>query len=166
MPTRRPQDIGREAENAVVRYLTGAGWPHAERRRLRGIHDAGDITGTIGICWSVKGGNAAKLASDGQVQEWLDEAEKQKINAGAGVFLLVLQRKGIGTANAGRWWAIMPGWQYESLCASSIRSDGLGGLGRWTFGDLGPVRIHLQQACALLRYAGYGTPIDHEGATT
>jgi hypothetical protein len=54
----------------------------------------------------------------------------------------------------------MPGWQYEALCASGARTDGLGGMGRWSYGDRGPLRIHLSQACPLLRYAGYGTEVD------
>lgn len=153
---RRPKEIGTAAETAVVRYLRTAGWPHAERRALRGIADAGDITGTPGVCWEVKGGAAAKLASDGQVQEWLDDTDKERVTAGAAVGVLVLQRKGIGTANAGRWWALMPGWQYEALCSALLPDIG-GDLGRWRFGDRGPLRMHLSQACALLRYAGYGS---------
>jgi hypothetical protein len=155
---RRPKDIGTAAETAVVRYLRTAGFPHAERRSLRGTKDAGDITGTPGICWEVKGGAAARLASDGQVSDWLNDTDTERVHARAEVGVLVLQRKGIGAANAGRWWAIMPGWQYEALCASGTRTDGLGGLGRWCFGELGPVRIHLAQACPLLTHAGYGTP--------
>ena len=153
MAQRRPQDIGRAAENAVVAYLVDNGWSSAERRRLRGRNDAGDITGTPGVCWEVKGGAAAKLASDGQVEEWLDEAEKERVAAGADVGVLVLQRKGIGTANTGRWWAILPGFSYEML--TGARDDHAPGM--WSFGDRGPLRMHLSQVCALLRYAGYGS---------
>ncbi|NAE18288.1 hypothetical protein, partial [Enterococcus hirae] len=66
----RPRDIGTAAETATVRYLRTAGFPHAERRALRGTHDCGDITGTPGLAWEVKGGQAAKGASDGQVAQW------------------------------------------------------------------------------------------------
>lgn len=153
MAPRRPRDIGTAAESAVVRYLRTAGFPHAERRALRGNHDAGDVTGTPGICWEVKGGTAARMASDGLIQAWLDETDKERVAAGADVGVLVVQRPGIGPANAGRWWAILPGWQYESLCAREME-----GFGRWRFGDRGPLRMHLSQVCALLVYAGYGTP--------
>lgn len=150
----KPKKIGTAAETAVVRCLQTAGWPSAERRSLRGQLDAGDITGTPGVCWSVKGGDAAKFASDKQVADWLAEVEKQKTNAGAEAFVLVLQRKGVGLANAWRWWAIMPGWEYEALCSA----DNLGGgMGRWRFGDHGSIRMHLSQACALLGFAGYGS---------
>src|SRR5690606_27104000 len=50
----RSKDIGTRAETAVVRYLRANGFEHAERRALRGRQDAGDITGTPGICWEVK----------------------------------------------------------------------------------------------------------------
>src|SRR5690606_4660297 len=52
----KPRDTGTRAETAVVRYRRDHGWPHAERRALRGNQDAGDITGTPGVCWSVKAG--------------------------------------------------------------------------------------------------------------
>ena len=150
MAPRRPRDIGTAAETAVVRYRRHNGFPQAERRALRGAQDAGDITGTPGVCWEIKGGAVAKLASDGQVQDWLDETDKERSAAGADVGVLVLQRRGIGVANTGRWWALMSGWQYEKLCCPD---------GRWCFGDREPLRMHLSQACALLRHAGYGTEV-------
>ena len=54
----KPKQIGTRAETAVARYLAANGFPHAERRTLRGREDAGDITGTPGVCWEVKGGEA------------------------------------------------------------------------------------------------------------
>lgn len=149
MAARRPKDIGTRAETAVVRYLQAHGFPHAERRSLRGTKDAGDITGTIGVCWSVKGGAAAKTASDNQIAAWLAEAEKQAANAGVQVFVLVVQRAGYGPDRAGHWWAVLAGWQYEVLCANR---EGHG----WLFGDRGPIRMHLSQVCPLLNFAGYG----------
>lgn len=141
MTARRPRDIGTVAESAVVRALHGLGFPHAERRQLRGIHDAGDITGTLGVCWSVKGGVAAKTASDGLVARWLVELDRQRVNAAAGVGVLVLQRAGIGVANAGRWWAVV---RHGELCCGVV--------------DGPPVRLLVADACRLLRNAGYGDP--------
>ena len=149
MSARRPRDIGTATESAVVRYLRTAGFPHAERRALRGTLDAGDITGVIGVVFECKGGMAAKTASDGLIQLWLDETMRQVANAGADVGILVVQRAGIGEVNAGRWWAVMAGWQYESLCKTGVDAD-------WaTFGDRSPVYMHLSQACRLLVHAGY-----------
>src|SRR5690606_36637180 len=96
MAPRRPRDIGTAAETAVVRYLRDHGFPHAERRTLRGSQDAGDITGIPGVCWSVKGGQAAKDASDGLVEDWLSELERQRSRAKASYGVLVLQRRGYG----------------------------------------------------------------------
>jgi len=142
MTPRKPRAIGTATETAVVRYLRTAGFDQAERRSLRGSLDAGDITGTPGIAWSVKGGVAAKTASDGQVTKWLAELERQRVNAAATVAVLVLQRAGIGEANAGRWWAVVG---YGALCCGIV--------------DGPPARLHLADVCTLLRAAGYGQPL-------
>jgi hypothetical protein len=154
----KPKIIGTRAETAVVRFMRSAGFPQAERRALRGTLDAGDVTGCPGVCWSVKGGGQATGASDGLVEKWLDELDVQRQNAGAQVEVLVLQRRGIGEANAGRWWAVMPGVQYETLCSlQDCGMTGCAGHGTVGFGASDPVRIHLAHACRLLVYAGYGT---------
>jgi hypothetical protein len=152
MTPRRPRDIGTHTETAVVRYLRGAGFDQAERRSLRGFLDAGDITGTPGVAWSVKGGVAAKTASDGQVTKWLAELERQRVNAAAEVAVLVLQRAGIGEANAGRWWAVV--WFSDLM---KVHDD------EWRtpvepWHDF-PTRMHLADVCTLLRAAGYGQPL-------
>src|SRR6185312_8871013 len=126
MTPRKPRAIGTATETAVVRYLVANGFPHAERRSLRGSLDAGDITGCPGLVWSVKGGVAAKTASDGQVAKWLAELERQRVNAAATIGVLVLQRAGIGEANAGRWWAVVG---YGQLCCGIV--------------DGPPARLHL-----------------------
>ena len=66
--TRRPMDIGTAAESAVVKVLREHGFPHAERRALHGSIDLGDITGTPGLAWEVKGGTTAKTAPEPIVQ--------------------------------------------------------------------------------------------------
>lgn len=144
----RPKAIGTAAETAVVRYLHTAGWPGAERRALRGTADAGDITGTPGICWSVKGGEAARSASDLDITRWVAALATQMGHAQADVGVLVVQRRGVGPANAGRWWAVMPAFQLADLAAEPIMPAEL-----LTF----PVRMLLADATALLRAAGYGT---------
>jgi hypothetical protein len=139
----RPKDIGTAAETAVVRYLRTAGFPHAERRALAGTHDLGDIVGTPGVCWEVKGGKAAKTASDGQVAAWLGETERERRNAGADVGVLVMARSGIGPANAGRWWAVLDGWHAAWFT---------GGVYTWHY----PIRLQLADVAAALICAGYG----------
>lgn len=145
---RRPRDIGTKAETAVVRYLTANGFPHAERRSLRGQLDAGDITGTPGICWSVKGGDQARNASDLDIERWLGELATQMHHANADIRVLVMQRKAVGEANAHRWWAVMPAFQLADLASEpQMSAEPL------NF----PVRMLLADAVTLLRAAGYGT---------
>lgn len=142
----KPRDIGTRAETAVVRYLRDHGWPHAERRALRGNQDAGDITGTPGVCWSVKAGAYAANPSDRQIGEWLDELDKQRLNAGAGWGVLVTRRQRVG--DPGRWWA----WIDARLIVEAW------GGARWD-GDPMWLRGHLWQAVEILRRAGYGSEV-------
>ncbi|WFE45323.1 hypothetical protein [Verrucosispora sp. WMMD1129] len=145
---RRPRDIGTAAETAVVKILTANGFPQCERRALRGTHDAGDLTGTPGICWSVKGGEQARAASDLQIERWLAELATQTVNAKADAGVLVVQRRAVGEQNAHRWWAVMPAFQLASLAAGNEPAVPNGF----------PVRMLLADAITLLRAAGYGRP--------
>lgn len=153
MGRRRSQDVGTETETAVVKALRAHGFGAAERRRLRGVRDAGDIAGTPGLCWSVKGGDKARHASDGLVHRWWDELQGQLVHAGADVGVLVLQRHGIGLPNADQWWAVMSDHDSTGLILSgSGTRSGVplpGGL----------VYRRLVDVCRLLRWAGYGDPL-------
>lgn len=111
--TNKSQKIGTETETASVRAIKSRGFPHVERKRPTGRYDCGDLTGTPGICWQVKGGKKASKVSDGQVLSWLAEAEQQRANGGADVAVLIVKRAGIGDANAHR-----PG-TWSSLTLSS-----------------------------------------------
>ena len=146
----RPRDIGTRAESAVVRYLQANGFAHAERRSLRGALDAGDITGTPGICWEVKGGDAARTASDLMIERWMGELTVEISHADASAGLLVVQRAGVGPNNAARWWAYMPAFQVADLAAPEPLPA------TRVFGF--PVRMLLADAVTLLRAAGYGEP--------
>ena len=53
----------------------------------------------------VKGGHAAEGASIGQCSAWMDEAERECVNAKGIQAILVTKRKAIGQARAGEWWA-------------------------------------------------------------
>lgn len=139
----KPKALGTKAESAVVEVLKANGFPYAERRALKGSLDQGDVAGTIGLCWEVKGGKTAWYASDGLIAEWMAETEAERINARADIGVLVVQRKGIGPANAHRWWALMP----ANAWILGARKHGF------------PVRLLLSDACTLLRAAGYGDPL-------
>lgn len=142
----RSKNIGTQAETAVVRAIRGLGFPQAERRALAGTYDLGDITGCPGVVWEVKAGAAAKTASDGQIAAWLVETETERVNAHADVAVLVTARAGIGALNADRWWAHVPTGFFHGVNS----------------GD--PVRMQLATLCSMLRFAGYGNPLD-EGPT-
>lgn len=141
---RRPRDVGTDAERAVVRVLRDHGFPHAERRALRGSRDAGDITGTPGVLWEVKGGNAARDASDRQVREWFGRLNWKAGMEGAGDAVLVLQRRGIGPANAGDWWAVTTVGQLIYVITGTHHDPGC------------LVRLQLADMCERLVAAGYG----------
>lgn len=145
--------IGTPVETAVVRYLQLNGWPYAERRALHGSKDLGDVTGTPGLCWEVKGGKAAENASDGLIDDWLVETEDERKNAGADYGILVTKRKGVGLASAGNFQAVM--WLGD--LHRMIEPDALG----VTVGHVPylPVRIRLHEMVQLLRLHGYGDPL-------
>lgn len=62
---------GRTWENEIVGALIEAGWPHAERRRLAGALDRGDIAGVPGVVIEAKNRAAISLAA------FVDEAESE-----------------------------------------------------------------------------------------
>jgi hypothetical protein len=86
------------------------------------------------------------MASDELVRKWLERTDEIRDNVDARIGILVVQRKGFGPANCGRWWAIV--WISDLL---GLHGDAL----PW---HDAPVRLHLAQLCALLTAAGYGNP--------
>lgn len=116
MAPRRPKDIGTEAETKMVRFLAANGWPNVERRALRGTDDQGDVTGTPGLVWEVKGGEAAKTASDLQIRDWLHETERERTRAHAAYGFLITARR---QKNVSAWWAHMWADQLADLCGAS-----------------------------------------------
>lgn len=144
--TNKPKKIGTTAESAVTNYLRYNGFPYAERRALRGAEDAGDITGTPGVCWEIKGGDAARHASDGQVQKWLRDTDAEMIHAGADLGILVMQRAGYGPTRCGEWWAVTRfGFMVPSTLAGPLASS--------------PIRMTLSVIVMFLRENGYGDPL-------
>ena len=142
--TNRSKSIGTASERAVVRYLAAHGFPAAERRALHGATDLGDITGTPSLCWEVKGGEAAKDASDKRVAAWFDEAREEAGNAGATYgFLIVARRR----KNVRDWWAVI------DVCdlAKLVRSDALNQSSNLH------CRLTLAQLVELLTLAGWAS---------
>jgi hypothetical protein len=88
----RNKQKGTAFETLIVRYLAEHGFPHAERRALAGVNDLGDITGTPGIVWECKNHKTLSFS------EWLQEAETERVNAGADHGIVVAKRRGRGEA--------------------------------------------------------------------
>ena len=144
----RPRNIGTAGESAVVKILQTHGWPHAERRQLRGHLDCGDITGTPGVVWEIKAGAKARNASDLQTAVWLKQTERERQNANADIGVLVMVRKGIGAPNAGRWWAAVTMHTLAQLMPAFLPPPQ----------PSSAVLMHLTTMCHLLNRAGYGDP--------
>jgi Holliday junction resolvase len=91
---------GTDAESAVVRFFREHGYPRAERRALAGNLDRGDIVnGPPGFAFEVKA--ARRLAH----QEWLREAEAERVNAGERFGAVI--HKPVGVADAAGYHVVM-----------------------------------------------------------
>lgn len=143
--------IGTLCETGVVRYARLAGFGLAERRALRGVHDVGDVLLTAFVIVECKGGHVAETASDAQIEKWLAETERERVNAAADVGLLVTKRKGYSADNAGQWWAH---WRLGDLARLRGYPPTI------AVADGAHVRMTLADALTQLRAGGYGDPLD------
>lgn len=91
---------GRTAENAVVRWLQANGVPYAERRRLAGTKDEGDITGIPGLVIEVK--NCRKI----ELSSFMRQLSDEMFNADADTGVAIIKKR--GTTDVGEWYAAMP----------------------------------------------------------
>lgn len=92
---------GSAAETAVCRYLNERGWPHVERRALRGINDTGDVAGIPGVIIEVK--NHAKHDLTG----WWREAVTEAANDNGSLPIVWFKRR--GTTNPADWFVLLDG---------------------------------------------------------
>lgn len=98
---------GTRWETAIVDYLRAHGAPHAERRATAGAKDRGDVAGIPGLVIEAKSHTAMNLAG------WLDEAEAERANDGAG--LAVVWHKRRGKTSAGDGYVTMTGATFVQL---------------------------------------------------
>lgn len=89
------KSAGTAWETAIVNTLVEHGWIHAERRRLSGANDKGDIAGIPGLVIEAK--NTAKLDLAG----FVDEANVEKANAKAAHGVAWIKRRGKTSPLAG-----------------------------------------------------------------
>ena len=98
---------GRATENQAVEWLRSKGWVNAERRRLAGTEDLGDVVGIPGMCIEIK--SAAQWAP----VKWLRECETERLNSDATVAFVMARPKG-GT-NVDDWVIMMTPAQLLAL---------------------------------------------------
>jgi hypothetical protein len=139
----RPKDIGTRYETACANYLVDNGWPYAERRALMGAGDQGDLTGTPGVAWSCKAGQAAYKASDTLIARWMSELDAMRTRSRSDIGVLLLDRSGIGPKRVGETWALVPASTFTRLAIAGQR----------------PVRMHFAALALVLRANGYGEPL-------
>lgn len=102
---------GRETEAALVAWLRANGVPHAERRRLTGRDDQGDIAGWPWVCVEIKSGARVDVAG------WLAELAAEKANAIADIGFVAVRPK--GKPDPAGWWAVMPLPELVELIAAA-----------------------------------------------
>lgn len=103
-------------ERKIVECLQEAGVIHAERRLAGSSRDRGDIAGMPGVVIEAKNGARCDLAA------WVDEAEVERVNDGAGLAVVWHHRRGKASAADGfvtmtgatfvrlmRWAGYIPG---------------------------------------------------------
>ena len=78
---------GTTFEVAVCAWLRDHGFPHCERRALRGNKDCGDVAGIPGVVLELK---AAKTLS---LSAWMDEVRVEKANANASIAACIVKRR-------------------------------------------------------------------------
>ena len=101
---------GRATENQAVEWLRANGYPDAERRRLNGSNDLGDLTGCgPGICICIE----VKSAAAWHPVRWLRELRTEMTNARAAIGFVMARPKG-GT-NVNDWVFIVHGETLLSL---------------------------------------------------
>lgn len=104
---------GLETENKFVAFLHRWGIKTAERRRLNGVLDKGDIAG-----WSQQDGSHSvvvevKSGASLDLPGWLRELKAEKQNAKADLAFVAVRPK--GKPNVEDWYAIMPMEEFMKL---------------------------------------------------
>ena len=101
------KSAGTAWETSIVRALVFLGWEHAERRRLSGVDDRGDVAGIPGLVIEAKNTRAMNLAAA------VDEANRERDNAGALHGVAWIKRAGRASALDG--YVVMDGHTFVLL---------------------------------------------------
>lgn len=91
---RSPKQRGTEAEVMARSFLADDGWTDCERIVQHGVHDQGDllVCRNPRIIAEVKGGAQAEAASHTVIGQWLADADREAVNAGADLGVLIVRR--------------------------------------------------------------------------
>jgi len=143
----KPKAIGTRGETGVVTVARDLGFPQARRLALSGSLDVGDAILCPGVIVEVKAGKAAKQASLAQIDLWWLETETERLNHGATVALLVVQRAGYSPDRAAYWRCFVGAPVVAML---QVRKGHL--IHEHGF----PVEMTFAKALLLLRHYGYG----------
>lgn len=119
----------------VVGYLNDHGYPHAERRRLMGVADQGDIAGIPGVVIEVKGDRSNRIA------EWREETTNEMNNAKVHVGILVVR---VERQPVEKWDVHVP---LDFLCETDIEG--------FAVRENVWVRMDLKHAVMWLKETGY-----------
>jgi hypothetical protein len=91
---------GRATENQAVEWLIENGFPYAERRRLAGSEDLGDVSGIPGVTIEIKS------AAEWKPVQWLKETRVEQMNNGDEMSFCMARPK--ATNNVDDWVFIVP----------------------------------------------------------
>lgn len=130
---------GTMAESAVVAYLRGNGFIHAERRALKGSLDQGDVAGCPGLVIEVKYANAGL-----RMAGWVAETEVERLNANADFGVLVIKPPGLGAKSTRHWFAAMQAQSFDRLIAQAEQERVLG-FGNYPLRTGEPIRFTASQ---------------------
>lgn len=126
--------IETSAVTLIVRHLQANGFPYAERCPMVANREAGAITGTPGVVWSVKWPRGSSGVPDPrQVDGWVLAAEAHLRRVGGDVAVLVVAVPGSAPSEVAEWSAVVtagPGQRRRLLLgavAPLLASMGYGG---------------------------------------
>ncbi|GAA1962066.1 hypothetical protein [Amycolatopsis minnesotensis] len=149
---------GKEAEQAVARWLREHGWPDAQRMVRTGwkvgdrrSRDHGDIDNTPRLAWQVK--ISPEDFTDSRVLVVLAATADQAVASGADYGIAIERR--VGKTDPGRWWAWITAGDLYAL-AETARNPFVLAVPQPVLEM--PVRLLLRDLVPLLHAAGYGIP--------
>lgn len=104
---------GRDAENAVVEWLIANGFPNAERRRLAGANDRGDVAGMPELTIEVKAEKRLNFSS------YMSEVKAERENTGDAYGVAIVKKR--GTLDVDDWYAVMPASWFLAMYKDVMR---------------------------------------------